>query len=226
MHPLKKQSSQRPEKMFTGIVEEFGTIRTIKRLGQGLSLKVECRAVLADLSVGDSICVNGVCLTVVSHNEHSFIADVVAETLSRSTLHHLRVGDLVNLERPLRPSDRLGGHFVQGHVDGIGRVVSREERPPGLWLTIEIPSELVRYLVEKGSVAIDGVSLTIASFNNNIISIAIIPHTAAVTTLGFRAPGDQVNIETDLIGKYVERLSVPLSSTSNFTIERLQEMGF
>lgn len=212
--------------MFTGIVEEIGTIRALQRLADGLNVTVGCETVTSDLKVGNSVSVNGVCLTVVSHNGHSFVADVVSETLQRSTLKDVRVGDPVNLERPLRPNDRFGGHFVQGHIDGTGKVIHTERRLPGIWLTIEIAANFERYIVEKGSIAINGVSLTVADLGRNRFSVAIIPHTAQVTTLGTLRVGDYVNIETDMLGKYVERFVTPIQESSGLTTKRLEELGF
>lgn len=212
--------------MFTGIIEEIGTIISIKPWGQGFTFEIACRKVLSDLKVGDSVCVSGVCLTVVSYNDRGFRADVVSETVARSIIAGFRIGDKVNLERPLRPNDRLGGHFVQGHVDGIGKVMAKDERPPGFWLTIEMPSELSRYMVVKGSVAIDGVSLTIADVGHDRVSVAIIPHTASSTTLGERAIGERVNIEVDIIAKYVERLHSAPTLQSNLSLQSLAQMGY
>ncbi|MDQ4133283.1 MAG: riboflavin synthase [Actinomycetota bacterium] len=183
--------------MFTGIVEELG--RLAERVGGRFVFAAE--VVTADADVGDSIAVNGCCLTVVEVGPGWWRADVVDETLSRTTLGDLAVGDPVNLERPLRLSDRLGGHLVQGHVDGVGEVVA-----PAPDLTVRPPSALVRYMVEKGSIAVDGCSLTVAGVTDDAFSVAIIPHTAQVTTLGSRATGDRVNLEVDLMAKYAERL--------------------
>ena len=186
--------------MFTGIVEELG------QLGgrDGGRLRFEATRVLEDVSLGDSIAVNGCCLTVVDFGDDWWAADAVAETFARTSLGALTEGDPVNLERPVRPQDRLGGHIVQGHVDGVGIV-----RAPAPDFRVEIPSSLARYVVEKGSITIDGVSLTVAAVDNVSVSVAVIPHTAEVTTLGTRGVGDQVNIEVDIVAKYVERLAAP-----------------
>lgn len=185
--------------MFTGIVEELG------RFGgrNGSRLRFEARVVTADAEVGGSIAVNGVCLTVVAADRGGWEADVVEETLARSTLGRLAPGDPVNLERPVRLADRLGGHLVQGHVDAVGHVVSAA---PGLRVRMVGGREAVRYLVPKGSVAVDGVSLTVVDVHGDGFGVAVIPHTAEVTTLGRRRPGDAVNLEFDVIAKYVERL--------------------
>ncbi|MGI8938480.1 MAG: riboflavin synthase [Iamia sp.] len=183
--------------MFTGIVEELGTVAH----REGPRLRIEAEVVTTDAGMGDSIAVNGTCLTVVALGPGWWEADVVDETLSRSSLGQLAAGDPVNLERPVRLSDRLGGHLVQGHVDGVGQVVT-----PAPDLRISVPHDLLRYVVEKGSITIDGVSLTVAVVHDDGLSVAIIPHTAAVTTLGRRGPGDAVNLEVDVTAKHVERL--------------------
>jgi riboflavin synthase len=181
--------------MFTGLIEELGSLRT--REGGRFTFAAEL--VTGDADLGDSIAVNGCCLTVVELGPGLWSADVVDETLARTNLGALRPGDPVNLERPLRPTDRLGGHFVQGHVDGLGEVVQ-----PAPELVVRTSG--ARYLVEKGSIAVDGVSLTVVGVTEDTFRVAVIPHTAAVTTLGHRRPGDAVNLEFDILGKYVERL--------------------
>lgn len=183
--------------MFTGIVEELGTVAR----RNGPRLRIEAEVVTSDAERGDSIAVNGTCLTVVDQGEGWWEADVVDETFARSSLGDLGPGDRVNLERPVRLSDRLGGHVVQGHVDGVGRVVS-----PAPDLRITVPADLLRYVVEKGSITIDGVSLTVAAVHDDGLSVAIIPHTAEITTLGRRGPGAAVNLEVDITAKHVERL--------------------
>jgi riboflavin synthase len=189
--------------MFTGIVEERGTVREI-----GPSrLSVAMSTVNGDSDIGASVAVNGVCLTVVGRSEEHLAFDLSEETLRRTSFARLSGGDPVNLERPLTLSSRLGGHLVQGHVDGVGSVAAfvRDEAG-GAWLTIEPPAGLRRYLVEKGSVCVDGVSLTIAAAEGETFSVALIPHTLDVTTLGSTRPGDPVNLEVDVIAKYVEAL--------------------
>lgn len=183
--------------MFTGIVEELGTVA--RREGQ--KLRIDADVVTSDAGIGDSIAVNGTCLTVVALGDGWWEADVVDETYSRTSLGGLEAGHPVNLERPVRVSDRLGGHLVQGHVDGVGHVVT-----PAPDLRITVPQDLLRYVVEKGSITIDGVSLTVAAVHDDGLSVAIIPHTAEVTTLGRRGPGDAVNLEVDVTAKHVERL--------------------
>ena len=193
--------------MFTGIVEELGSVRSMLSNGTGGRLEIECATVLADAEVGASIAVNGCCLTVVGLGDGSWTADVHVETLDRTTLGHLHPGAPVNLERPLRFADRLGGHLVQGHVDAVGEISAREEQPDGsAVVTITAPSSITRYVVEKGSISVDGVSLTVTSVDDLSFAVALIPHTLEVTTLGRRQPGDGVNLEVDVLAKYVERL--------------------
>lgn len=183
--------------MFTGIVEELGTV--ISR--EGPKLRLGATTVLDDVELGASIAVNGTCLTVVAWGEGWWEADVVDETYARTSLGALQPGDPVNLERPVRLADRLGGHLVQGHVDAVGTIVTAAPD-----LRVRMPEELLRYVVHKGSITIDGTSLTVAAVHDDGFSVAIIPHTAAVTTLGHKGPGDPVNLELDVIAKYVESL--------------------
>lgn len=193
--------------MFTGIIEELGTVAELARQTAGARLRVKCARVLEDLKQGSSIAVNGVCLTAVEIDGRSFCADLAPETLRRSNLGDLTAGSRVNLERPLLPTDRLNGHIVQGHVDGTGEFLSLN--PVGdenWWLKIRVPAELDRYLVFKGSIAIDGISLTIASLDKQVLSVTIIPHTYEVTTLGTYRPGGRVNLECDVLAKHVEKL--------------------
>ena len=197
--------------MFTGIVEELGEVRAAPD-GTPARLVVAAATTLADATVGASLAVNGVCLTVVAHDDTTMTFDVAPESLARSTLGGLRVGDPVNLERPVRLSDRLGGHLVQGHVDGVGTVAACTSDGDGsVRLTVDTPTELLRHVVEKGSVTVDGVSLTVAEVDDTSFAVALIPHTLAVTTLGSRPPGATVNLETDVVAKYVDRLLEPLS---------------
>ena len=193
--------------MFTGIVEELGVVRSVIPNEGGARFVFEAEVVLDDVELGASIAVNGCCLTVVAHDETTWSADAVIESLARTNLGDLAVGDGVNLERPVRLADRLGGHLVQGHVDATGTVRDREPQPDGSELiTIEAPATVLRYVVHKGSITVDGVSLTVARSADDSFTIALIPHTLSVTTLGTRAPGARVNLEVDLIAKYVEQL--------------------
>lgn len=187
--------------MFTGIVEEIGTVTSAEASAMGRRLVFQADAVVSGTGVGDSIAVNGCCLTVVGVGSNWWAADAVAETLQRTNLGSLRAGDPVNLERPLRLDSRLGGHLVQGHVDGVGHIV---QGPPDL--EIRFDSRLSRYLVEKGSITVDGISLTVVSVTDESFRAAVIPHTVAVTTIGRKGPGDGVNLEVDIIAKYAARL--------------------
>jgi riboflavin synthase len=202
--------------MFTGIVEELGTVVELSRLPAAARLQVSGR-VLDDVRPGDSVCVSGVCLTAVVVDDVGFTADVMHETLSRSTLGHLRVGDPVNLERAVTPSTRLGGHIVQGHVDGVGTVAARQSSEHWDDVDIELPPDLAKYVVAKGSITVDGVSLTVASIDGARARVSLIPETLARTTLGRRAVGDTVNIEVDVLAKYVERLLVSGVAADNVT---------
>ena len=201
--------------MFTGIVEELGSVRRIQRRDGGARFEFQAsHLLLEDARIGDSIAVNGCCLTVVDRGDGSWTADAVAETLRRTCLSELQPGDPVNLERPVRLADRLGGHLVQGHVDAVGRIADRLPGPDGsAVLCVDAPRELLRYMVEKGSIAVDGVSLTIVEVLPEGFSVALIPHTLSVTTLGRKPLGGLVNLEVDLVAKYVERLlPVPVST--------------
>ena len=196
--------------MFTGLVEEVGTIRLVAPVGEGARVTIAASTVLDDVEMGASIAVNGCCLTVVEWGDDWWSADAVPETMDRTNLGGLAPGDPVNLERPLAANGRYGGHVVQGHVDGTGEVQSIEELDDGSWrFTFTLPSELANYVVEKGSIAVDGISLTVAAVTPSTFSIAIIPHTFAVTAMGRRNVGDTVNLEADVLAKYVERLVRP-----------------
>ena len=192
--------------MFTGIIEELGSVRSVEERGENARIVIEARVVTEGTSHGDSIAVNGVCLTALDIHEDSFAADVSRETLLRSTLGSLKPGTPVNLERAVTPATRLGGHMVQGHVDARGKFVSVADHGDSWTLRIGFPPEIARYLVFKGSVAVEGISLTIANLGEDYFEIAIIPKTWEVTNLSHLRPGDGVNLEVDVIGKYVERL--------------------
>jgi riboflavin synthase len=193
--------------MFTGIIEGRGSIKRITRADKGMRLGIEAGFALEETRIGDSIAVNGACLTVVSKSGDAFEVDVAPETLSKTTLNNAGIGDFVNLERALRLSDRIDGHLVSGHVDGIGTIASRRSLANAIIITINVPEELGRYIIKKGSVALDGISLTVNQCDNASFEVSIIPHTAEITTIGKNKVGDQVNIETDIIGKYVERFT-------------------
>jgi riboflavin synthase len=198
--------------MFTGIVEGQGTVAELRAAadGSGAALRVDAPWLAGQLSTGDSVAVNGCCVTVTGTTGAGFAADLVAETLRRTALGGLRQGEPVNLERPLAADGRLGGHVVQGHVDGVGRVLARDPVGDGVELRIGLDPALARYVVVKGSIAVDGVSLTVAGTGQDWFSVALVPHTLAVTTLGRRQPGDAVQLEVDVLAKYVERLLGPL----------------
>ena len=192
--------------MFTGIVEELGNISRIKKTDTGKQFTITAKAIMDDLKVGDSVCVNGVCLTVTASNESSFNIDLVKETLKKSNLGNLKKENFVNLERAITLSTRLGGHILQGHVETVGVIMDKVPSGDGAMLSVGIDPGFMRYCISKGSIALDGVSLTIASISENILKIALIPHTLEMTTLGLKDVGDSLNIETDIIGKYIERL--------------------
>jgi riboflavin synthase len=193
--------------MFTGLVEELGTVRAVIPNASGARLEIEATTVLDDAELGASIAVNGCCLTAVERGQGWWAADAVEETLRRTCLGTLAAGDRVNLERPVRLADRLGGHIVQGHVDGVGQIAERESLADGSTrVVITAEDSVLRYVVEKGSIAVDGVSLTVAGVDEKTFEFALIPHTATVTTLGIKGAGDPVNLEVDLVAKYVERL--------------------
>lgn len=211
--------------MFTGIVEEMGSVKALRREAGAARLTVSASTVLEGTAIGDSICVNGVCLTVVEMNKNDFSADVAVETLSVTNLGELKVGAKVNLERALRLSARIGGHLVSGHVDAVGRIKGKREEGNGWRIFIEAPEQVLRYIIKKGSIAIDGISLTVADLEKTVFSIAVIPHTAKLTTLGFKSTGDSVNLEVDIIGKYVERLLAGRIE-GGVSLEMLKKSGF
>jgi riboflavin synthase len=207
--------------MFTGLVEELGTVRAVKPNATGARLEIEAAAVLEAAVLGASIAVNGCCLTAVELGDGWWAADAVEETLRRTCLGALAAGDRVNLERPVRLSDRLGGHIVQGHVDGVGQIAARTPLADGSTrLSVAADDSVLRYVVEKGSIAVDGVSLTVAAVDAKTFDFALIPHTATVTTLGIKGPGAPVNLEVDLLAKYVERLGGFTSLPRNAPDER------
>lgn len=215
--------------MFTGIIEEVGEIMNIARGSQSAVLHIRCQEVLKGTKVGDSIAVNGVCLTVTSIEAHGYTADVMAETLDRSSLGALRRGNQVNLERAMPADGRFGGHIVAGHIDGTGTVLAVTRDETAVWYRISAEPQVLRYIVEKGSITIDGISLTVAKVTGQDFSVSIIPHTQANTVLADRDVGDIVNLETDIIGKYVEKLLRPQEmpeKKSRLTMEYLAEHGF
>ena len=215
--------------MFTGIIEELGTIRSIRRGAASAVLSIGAEAVLSDLRIGDSVAVNGVCLTATGVDRSGFTADVMHETLQRSSLGALGPGSRVNLERAMAADGRFGGHMVAGHIDGTGTITETRRDDNAVWYTVSAAPSLLRYIVEKGSIAIDGISLTVAAVEADRFFVSVIPHTAAVTVLGRKQPGDIVNLETDLIGKYVEKLLRPAADTApkgGISLEFLMKNGF
>jgi riboflavin synthase len=217
--------------MFTGIVEEMGRLKSREGSGAGARLIITARKVLEGLKAGDSIAVNGVCLTVTEFGRDSFTAHVMPETLRKTDLADLPPGQPVNLERALTLGGRLGGHLVSGHIDGTASLARRRTEGNAVVLFFQAPAALLRYVIPKGSVAVDGVSLTVASVDGSGFSVSLIPHTAAETTLGRKRPGAAVNLEVDLIGKYVEKLLQPYAAAGNtgegmITAALLQENGF
>ncbi|HVG38972.1 MAG TPA: riboflavin synthase [Pyrinomonadaceae bacterium] len=220
--------------MFTGIIEELGRVRGVEKRGEGARVRVEARVVTEGTKDGDSISVNGVCLTALEVRSDSFVADGSRETLQRTTLGNLAAGTVVNLERAVTPQTRLGGHLVQGHVDARGRFLNAEDHGGSWTVRINFPPEMGRYFVLKGSVAVEGISLTIAGLFDDYFEIAVIPKTWAATNLSRLRPGDAVNLEADVIAKYVERLlnatgsvgSVAEQPASSLTLEKLAELGY
>ena len=215
--------------MFTGIIEEMGIVKSIKNN----AITIEADKIFDDLKLGDSVAVNGACLTISSFSNKIFNADITLETLSRTNLGDLKSGFKVNLERALTLSKRLGGHIVSGHIDGVGVIKNISKNDRDIILKIEVPASLMKYIIEKGSVAVDGISLTVAEVNKNIFSIAIIPHTFKETILYYKKEGDKVNIENDIIGKYVEKLlqfnnfdNEKNNKNSNINMEFLIKNGF
>jgi len=226
-------------KIFTGIVEETGKIESVANGNKSAIITIIADKVLKGTKIGDSIAVNGVCLTVTSISGNKFTADVMAETIRRSSLGTLKHGSKVNLERAMAADGRFGGHIVSGHIDGTGVIRSLEREDNAVWVEIETPDKLLKYIVEKGSIAIDGISLTVAKLTDDSFSVSVIPHTGEETTLLAKKPGDIVNLENDIVGKYVERLmnfntsqkspfdnKAATSTNSKITMDFLAENGF
>jgi riboflavin synthase len=193
--------------VFTGIIEGLGTVKSLTRAAGGIRIGIEADFPMDKIKVGDSIAISGACLTVVDFHDNIFEVDVAPETLARTTLDQVKIGDRVNLERPLRLGGRLDGHLVTGHVDGVGVIRARRPLANAMLFAFGVPEALSRYIVEKGSVAVDGISLTVNACKRSTFEVSIIPHTAKITSMGFKKVGDSVNIEADIIGKYVERFT-------------------
>ena len=215
-------------RMFTGIIEELGIIKEIKRGSQSSVLTISCQEVLADTKVGDSIAVNGVCLTVTALGKEAFTADVMAETMRRSSLSAIQIGTRVNLERAMPVNGRFGGHIVSGHIEGTGKIAAISREDNAVWYTIEADSSILRYVVEKGSIAIDGISLTVAYVNDTVFQVSIIPHTQKETDLADKNVHALVNLETDILARYAEKLwaTARTETKSNITEEFLIRNGF
>ena len=215
--------------MFTGIIEEIGKVEAVAKGSNSAVITIAAVKVLEDTKIGDSIAVNGVCLTVTSISGRKFSADVMAETLRRSSLGSLKHGSMVNLERAMAANGRFGGHIVAGHVDGTGKITEIRRDDNAVWYTIQASPQIMKYIVTKGSVTVDGISLTVAKVSETDFSISAIPHTVKITVLGERKEGDIVNLETDIIGKYVEKLITPVKeqpTKSNITRDFLNKYGF
>jgi riboflavin synthase len=217
--------------VFTGIVEEIGLVKEVVYGSKSIKLTIKCEKIMDDVKIGDSIAVNGICLTVASLDNGVFTADVMPQTMRKTNLGSLRAGEKVNLERALRPVDRMGGHIVSGHIDGTGVILSKEKEDNAIWLEISAPSDILKYIVVRGSVALDGVSLTAAYVDENCFKVSLIPHTASVTILGSKKPGDRINIECDMLGKYVEKLMSfnpqrKKDEKESVTMDFLREHGF
>jgi len=212
--------------MFTGIIEEIGKIEEISKQGRNLKLRIKAHKILNGLKVGDSININGTCQTIIAANSDSFTVEAVEETLRKTNLSGLKRNDGVNLERAVRLSDRLGGHLVTGHIDCVGKLKSITKKEGSFLCEFQLPEKYLTYLVEKGSVAVDGISLTVVEVKENSFTVAIIPFTLENTTLGAKKIGDSVNIETDLIGKYVERILASKRDKFEITEEWLKDKGW
>ena len=214
--------------MFTGIVEEVGRVTSITQNGENRRITIEAKNAPKHLGTGHSVAVSGVCLTALDIKSNSFCADLAPETWQRTSFSRIKKGALVNLELPMKADGRFGGHIVQGHVDGVGKLIGLEriEDSENWWLHIEIPPEIEKYTVYKGSISIEGISLTVAKLEGNRCTIAIIPHTVEMTNLNSLKPGDPVNLEADLIAKYVEKMMHPEAAPSAVTLEKLVAQGF
>jgi riboflavin synthase len=230
MHP--RLSEQSEENMFTGLIEELGTVKNIKKRAGSMELTISGKRTIEDLKKGDSVSVNGVCLTVTSNPTPigvpavtSFRVDVGAETLRKTNLGELRIGEKVNLERALKMSERLGGHFVTGHIDGVGIIKKKVREGETFLFEIKAPEEIMNYIIPKGSIAVDGISLTVVDFSKDRFSVSIIPYTLEVTTLGFKKVGNKVNLEADIIGKYVSKILLAKGGKS-ITLDFLKKYGY
>lgn len=223
-----KRERQERSSMFTGIIEEVGQVANIEKQGENRRITIAAKKTQKDLKTGDSVAVGGVCLTAIQIKDGSFSADLAPETWERTSFSRIREGALVNLELPMKASGRFGGHIVQGHVDGIGEFIELERisQSENFWLRIEMPPEIEKYTVSKGSVCIEGISLTVAKLEGRVCTVAVIPHTVEMTNLKSLKSGDPVNLEADLIAKYVEKMMKNDAPASSLTIEELVRQGF
>jgi len=217
--------------MFTGIIEEVGIIKKLNISGQSGSIEIKAKKVIENTKIGDSIAVNGICLTVTSFTTGGFTADIMAETVRRSSLKEASAGNMVNLERAMAADGRFGGHIVSGHIDGVGRIADYQKEENAVWVTISASDDILALIVEKGSICTDGISLTVAAVSEKDFKVSIIPHTGEETTLLKKRVGDSVNLENDVVGKYVQKLMFgnskkSESKESGITMEMLQDMGF
>ncbi|MDE6781271.1 MAG: riboflavin synthase [Ruminococcus sp.] len=212
--------------MFTGIIEEVGTVEEIRHNGNSSFIKIRAEKIFSDMHTGDSIAVNGVCLTVTEYSGNVFRADVMNETLKRSSLGILKTGSPVNLERAMSAGGRFGGHIVSGHIDGTGVISGIRNDGIAVWYTVSASPDIMHYIIEKGSIAIDGISLTVAGVTDNNFSVSVIPHTAEKTVLSYKKTGDIVNLENDIVGKYIEKFTRPENSKSSISMDFLSENGF
>jgi len=215
--------------LFTGLVEELGTIKAVYNGPDSSRLKIAGKIIVEDVKLGDSIAVNGVCLTVVDFNKDDFQAQVMAETLKKTNLRELKIGDKVNLERALRMGDRLGGHLVSGHVDGVGRIIEKRRHDIAIVIRIESPEAVLHYLINKGSAAIDGISLTVVDVSDKDFTVSLIPHTMSLTTLGIKNVGEMVNLEVDMLARYVESFinkKIVKDKGKDISVEFLAANGF
>lgn len=215
--------------MFTGLIEEIGVLKSIKRSGDSMILTIATKEILSDVNIGDSISVNGICLTVTMFDKNSFTVDVMPETLYKTSLGELKNGSKVNLERAMKASNRFGGHFVAGHVDGIATLVEKKALDNAIYLKFKVDSSLLKYMISKGSISIDGISLTIVNIEKEILTVSVIPHTLQNTNLVEKEIGQLANIEVDMLGKYVENILLSYSdikATKNITEAFLKENGF
>jgi riboflavin synthase len=217
--------------MFTGIIEEVGVIRSIRKGAKSAVITIQANKIMEDIHLGDSIAMNGVCLTVTSFDDHSYSVDIMHESLKRTNLADMKAGSRVNLERAMPANGRFGGHIVAGHVDGTGVITSMERDDNAVWIHVDTEPAVLKYIVEKGSITIDGISLTVAKVDSKSFAVSVIPHTGAHTTLLEKKAGDTVNLETDIIGKYVEKLlgykaEEEKNASSNITMEFLARHGF